>query len=193
MQAVKEGLNSEEKLFETVVNVEKYYKKYKFLVWASVIAVIAYFVISAVTASQEETRIQNANEAFTKLTQKADDKNALAALKSSSSALYDLHRFHEAMKASDVQVLKTLRDSKSFGIADMSKYQYAMLSGDQKALLAYINGGAIYFKDIAILNAASSYIKQTKLTQAQELLQKIDSKSPFYEQAQTLMHFGIAK
>ena len=193
MQAVKEGLNSEEKFFETVVNVEKYYKKYKLLVWASVIAVVAYFILSAVTASQEETRIKSANEAYSILVNKADDKDALAALKASSPALYDLHKFHEAMKSSDVQTLKALRDSKAFGIADMSKYQYAMLSGDNQALLDYIKGGAIYFKDIALLNAASTYIKQTKLSEAKELLQKIDAQSPFYEQAQTLMHFGIAK
>ena len=191
--AIKDGLNSEEKLFETVVIVEKFYKKYKLIIWAVAVAVIAYFVISSVNASNEEDRIKQANAAFTVLSEKAHDAKALEALEASSPALYDLHRFREAMKTSDVETLKSLRKSKAFGIADMAKYQYAMLSGDNKALVDYIDGGAVYFKDIAILNAAANYIKQSKLKKAKKLLNKIDSRSPFFEQANTLMHFGITK
>ena len=191
--AIKEGLNSEEKIFETVVNLEKYYKKYKLIIWTVVVALVAYFVMSTINASNEEDRIKEANRAFMVLSKDAHNKSALADLQKSSSALYDLHRFHEAMKNSDVETLKDLRKSKAFGIADMSKYQYAMLSGDHKALVKYIDGGAIYFKDIAILNASSTYIKQAKLSDAKKLLNKIDERSPFFEQAKALMHFGITK
>lgn len=193
VKTIKDGLNSEEKLFETVVNIEKYYKKYKLIIWAMVIALVAYFIVSAVNASNEEDRIKEANRAFVILSKDAHDAKALTLLEKNSKALYDLHRFHEAMKSADVQTLKSLRSSKAFAIADMAKYQYAMLSGDNKALLKYINGGAIYFKDIAILNAASTYIKQSKLADAKKLLNKIDARSPFFEQAEMLMHFGITK
>lgn len=193
VEAIKDGLSSEEKIFATVVNLEKYYKKYKLIIWATVIAVVAYFIVSAVNASNEEERIEKANIAFTTLSQKGDNPEVLAVLKKNSKALYDLYRFHEAMKHADVQTLKSLRSSKAFAIADMAKYQYAMLSGDNKALLNYINGGAIYFKDIAILNAASTYIKQSKIKEAKKLLNKIDARSPFFEQAEMLMHFGITK
>lgn len=193
VEAIKDGLNSEEKLFETVVNLEKYYKKYKLIIWAVAAAVIAYFIMSTINASNEEDRIKEANSAFAILNEKAHDEKALDSLKSSSPALFDLHRFREAMKTSDVATLKSLRKSKAFGIADMSKYQYAMLSGDNKALVEYIDGGAVYFKDIAILNAAANYIKQSELKKAKKLLNKIDSRSPFFEQANTLMHFGITK
>jgi hypothetical protein len=193
VQAIKEGLSGEEKIFETAVNLEKYYNKYKLYIWGVLIAVIAYIIVSAVNASNEEERIAKANAAFSTLMAKSDDAKALKALKQSSPNLYDLHRFREAMKASDVKTLKELRNSKAFGIADMATYQYAVLSDDHEALEDYVNDGAIYFKDIAILNVASTYIKQTKLKKAKKLLAQIDAQSPFYEQAQMLMHFGIAK
>lgn len=193
VEAIKDGLNSEEKLFETVVIVEKFYKKYKLIIWAVAAATIAYFIISSINALSEEDRIKQANAAFTVLSENAHDEKALKTLKSNSKALYDLHRFQEAMKTSDVATLKSLRKSKAFAIADMSKYQYAMLSGDSKALVDYIDGGAVYFKDIAILNAAANYIKQSNLKAAKKLLSQIDSRSPFFEQASTLMHFGITK
>ncbi len=193
VKSIKEGLNSEEKLFATAVNFEKYYKKYKFIIWGVVAAVIAYFVVSSINASSEKERIAKANAAFSALMANSDDTQALETLKQNSSSLYDLHRFREAMNASDVKTLKELRDSKAFGIADMSKYQYAILSGDQVALEDYVNDKPIYFKDIAILNVAANYIKQSRLGDAKKMLVQVDAQSPFYEQARILMHFGVVK
>jgi hypothetical protein len=191
--AIKEGLSSEEKFFETVVNLEKIYKKYKFIIWAAGVALVAYFVISAVNSAAEEERIATANSAYATLLEKKGDESAEKTLKAQSPALYDLYRFRTAMINSDLDALKDLRNSKAFGIADMAKYQYAMLSDNSDALLAYINEGGVYYRDIALLNAASTYMKQSKISEAKALLEQVKEGSAFFEQAQTLMHFGVTK
>lgn len=193
IKTLKEGLNSEEKIFETVVNLEKIYKRYKLIIWTLVVAVVAYFIISAVNASVEETRVATANSAYAKLLENKDDATAKTMLKENSPALYDLYTFHEAMTHADIDGLKALRDSKTFAISDMASYQYAMLSGDNKALMNYINNGGIYYKDIALLNAASTLLKQSKIKEAKALLDRIQQDSAFYDQAQTLKHYGVAK
>ncbi len=193
VKAIKDELSHEEKLFQGTVQLEYFYKKYKMIIWAVVIAVAGYFITSSVVDSQNASRIERANVAFNKLLADADDAQALKTLQSDSKPLYDLYRFQKAIKESDIELLKELRDSKAFGISDMAKYQYAMLSGDQKALKKYIDKDGLYFKDIAILNSAATLLKQSKIKEAHKMLDQIDPQSPFANHAKLLRHYGNAK
>lgn len=192
VSAIKEELSSEEKFFEKMVNFEYFYKKYKVTIWIVIIAIVAYFGTSTTLGMMEESRVESANNAYQTLQEDPNNKEALAALKAKSNKLYDLFQYTQAVEHADLELFKTLSSSKTYMIADMAKYNYAVLSGDDKALKAYVNSG-VYFKDIAIINYAAGLIKQDKVKEAKNLLSRIAENSPLYQQAQMLGHYGITQ
>lgn len=190
--AIKDELSSEEKFFEKMVNFEYLYKKYRFIIWATVIVVLGYFITTAVLSMQEKNRVEEANSAYTVLVKNPKDVKALATLKAKSTPLYDLYMYNQAVKTSDLEGFKALKNSKTYMVADMARYNYAVLSDNFEALKAYANDGK-QFKDIAIMNVASTLMKQDKIEEAKGFLEQISETSPFYQQAQLLGHYGIAK
>lgn len=190
VDAIKSGLNSEEKLFENVVRFEYLYKKYKMVIWGVVGAVVLWIAASWIMNIQNEHRIETANSMFNKLIIEGEDAATLEMLKEQSRSLYELYTFQKAIQESDIQTLELLVNAKALGIADMARYTLATLSGDGKKLQAYAKEG-VYFQDIARLQLASSYLKQSEFKKAHALLESISKESPFYMQAQALKHFGI--
>lgn len=191
VNAIKQELNNEEKFFEKVIRLEYFYKKYKLYIWSFVVVVVGFFITTSILDAAKTARIKEANKAFNIVLENPNDQAALSLLKEKSKPLYELYLFQKAANESDIKTLKTLTDSKIFAIADMARYDYALLSEDQKALEHYAKKG-IYFKDIAILKVATTLLKQSKIKKAHQLLGAISQESPFYEQAQLLRHYGVA-
>ena len=190
--AIKDELTSEEKFFEKLVSFEYLYKKYRYIIWALLAGIIVYFVTVYIQGVQEDNRIEEANTAYATLVKTPDDKKALAVLKEKSIALHDLFLYEQAIKNSDLELFQTLSKSKTFMIADMATYHYAVLSGSSTVLKSYTETG-VYFKDLAIVNYAALLIKQTKMDDARNMLSRIAETSPVYEQAQMLGHYGVTK
>ncbi|MDH5464948.1 MAG: hypothetical protein OEW60_04915 [Thiovulaceae bacterium] len=193
MSSIKDELNSEEKFFEKIIKLEFLYKKYRYAIIGGLIALILYFVVTAVLDAQNSSRITDANKAFASLMESGDSDEQRKLLKKHSRELYDLYLYQKAVKDADLSALESLKKSKAFGIADMAKYEHAILSNDGKALQKYIDKKGLYFRDIAILKKASALLKQSEIKKAHKLLGEIDQRSPLFEQAQLLAHFGIVK
>ena len=134
---VKEELNSEEKFFEKAVITEKFVKKYKNLMIGSAIAVIVLVGANIAYTINKQNTLDEANSALTILQKDASSKTALASLKASSPALYDVWTYSQAIANNDLEALKTLKNSKTVLMSDLVAYEIATDTKDVKALQSY--------------------------------------------------------
>ena len=106
IEMVKEELNSEEKFFEKAVITEKFIKKYKNLMIGSVVALIILVVANVAYSINKQNTLDEANSALATLQKDASSKTALASLKASSPALYDVWTYSQAIANNVVKVLE---------------------------------------------------------------------------------------
>lgn len=185
---VKEELNSEEKFFEKAVVTEKFIRKYKNIMIASV-AVIALAVgANMAYEANKNSNKSSANAALAKL--QADPKNsaALAELKSLSPNLYDVWIFSQAVANKDLEAIKALKNSKALIVGDLAKYESA---ADAPSLDEYASKQEAIFRDLALIQSAVMLLNENKVDQAREKLSKISKDSSLNKMSSALMHYGI--
>lgn len=191
IEMVKEELNSEEKFFEKAVITEKFVKKYKKLMIASVVAIVIVVVANVVINSNKAATIVEANEVFAKLVKDKNDKNALTAMKSLSPMLYDAWNYSQAMVNKDVESMKKLQSSKATLISDLATYEVASQGGASSKLNTYsMKQGAIY-KDLAIVQSAIILLNSNEVDKAHDELKKISQNSSLSKIVLALLHYGV--
>ena len=177
---VKKELSGDEKILESAFKVEELYKKYKFVIWGVVAALILAFAGKTAIDAMHEAKLAEANQAFLTLQTKADDTQALQTLKEKNPALFELFSYTQAVKKKDVKALNTLAGSSNAVIADSSKYVAATLenkSSDSKL-----------YKELALLEAAYLAIKAGDVKSARSKLELIDERSSVSMLASLLKH-----
>jgi hypothetical protein len=177
---VKKELSGDEKILESAFKIEELYKKYKFVIWGVVVALILVFAGKTAMDAMHEAKLAEANQAFLTLQTKADDAQALQILKEKNPALFELFSYAQAVKKKDVKALNTLAGSSNAVISDSSKYVAATLenkSSDSKL-----------YKELALLEEAYLAIKAGDLKSARSKLELIDERSSFSMLAQLLKH-----
>jgi len=177
---VKKELSGDEKILESAFKIEELYKKYKFVIWGVVAAIILAFAGKTAMDAMHEAKLADANNAFLTLQTKPDDTEALQTLKAKNPALFELFSYAQAVKNQDVKALNGLAGSSSAVIADSSKYVAATLenkSSDSKL-----------YKEMALLEAAYLSIKAGDIKSAKAKLELIDERSSFSMLASLLMH-----
>ena len=185
---VKEELNSEEKFFEKAVVTEKFIKKYKKVMIASV-AVIALFVgANIIYEANKNSRIEAANKALLKLSTNSDDTAALDELKVLSPNLYDVWLYSQAVSSKDLESIKTLKNSKALIVNDLAKYE---LASDAASLDEYASKQDAIFKDLALVQSAVMLLNQNKIQEAKDKLSKVSKDSSLNKIVAALMHYGI--
>ena len=191
IEMVKEELNSEEKFFEKAVMTEKFVKKYKNLMIASVVAVVVLVGANIGYTINKQNRLDAANAVLVKLTSEPSNAVVIAELKNLSPALYDVWQYSQAVVNKDVVSLEKLKSSKSILIGDLAAYDAASESKDLSALSAYtLQENAIY-KDLAQVQAAVLLMNSSKMDEAHEKLSMISIDSPLAQVANALMHYGV--
>ena len=185
---VKEELNSEEKFFEKAVMTEKFVKKYKNVMIASVVAVVLVVGANIVYDANESSKVTAANAALTKLKTDSTDTQSLNELKALSPELYDVWTFSQAVANQDLKALQTLKNSKALIINDLAKYE---LAKDAKSLNSYASQEDAIFKDLASIRSAVMLFNENKIDEAHNILSKIPVESSLYKLAKALMHYGI--
>ncbi|MDD5401018.1 MAG: hypothetical protein PHQ93_07510 [Sulfurimonas sp.] len=185
---VKEELNSEEKFFEKAVITEKFIKKYKKVMIASV-AVVA-FVIAAnlLYDANEKSKVAAANAALSKLQADANNATALNELKALSPNLYDVWVFSQAVAKKDLEALKGLKNSKALIVGDLAKYEAAQNSA---SLEEYASKQDAIFRDLALVESAVMLFGENKIDEAKEKLSKVSKDSSLNKMVLALMHYGI--
>ena len=97
------------------------------------------------------------------------------------------------LQTSNNSIEKLKEVAKGSGVvANIAKYQLAMLKGDKKDINTYtLSLGAIY-KDLALLNLERLYLKDNNYKKAKETADKITD-NQIKEIANGLLHYGIVK
>jgi len=180
---VKQELNSDEKMLEGLLKVEKVYKKHKFKLLAVVAVVLLAFGGKAIQNTMAESRLASANEALLTLQKNAKDSAALATLQAKNPPLYELYRYSQAVANKDIGELNKLRSSSNAMIADLSKYHVATLSNEA--------GYSKYYDEFSKIQEAYLALQKDKVSTAKDKLSFIEQNSPFYNLALVLQHRTI--
>ena len=185
MTSIKEEISTEEQFFESFFKVEKFYKKYKFVLIGLVVAIVAFFIISAVVDFVSEKNETTANEAYTKVLLNSKDTASIEALKESNEkllaiALYQISQ--EKTEAKDVEYLQ-----------DIAAYNSAVAKGDVVALDVMILSQDFLLKDFALLSKTLILIEKQEYKKAKETISKVDPKSQILPLADMISHFLLTK
>lgn len=187
---VKEELNSEE-IFEKAVVTEKFIKKYKKPLIATVIAIVLIVVADIGYNVNEKNTINAANETLQELEQNPSDSVALERLNSLSPELHDLWLYSQAVATQSAAEFEKISDSKALVIDDIAKYEAAELKNDPKMLQNYAKKQDAIYKDLALVELALIAMNDGKTDEAHTNLSMISPESPMANVAKSLMHYGV--
>lgn len=188
---VKDELNSEEKMFEKAVVIEKFLKKYKLQLIAAFIIITVAVIGNIAYEVNKEGRIVDANKALATLLKDSNSATAKQDLEVLSPELYTLWNYSQAIADQDVKALEALKSSHNSIIADVATYEAASISQDAKALQKYASDESAIYKDLARIQRAIILIKTDKIEKAHQELQKIATESPLQKVASALLHYGV--
>jgi hypothetical protein len=180
---VKKELSGDEKVLESAFKLETIYNKYKFIIWAVVVAVILFFVGTTVMKSMEQFKLEDANTAFLTLQQNPKDTAALETLKKKNPSLFELYTFSQAAHAEDTKALEALQNSKNDIISDASKYTVAVTKREPVDSKLYA--------ELSLIQEAYVLIKSGDSVKAKAKLQLIDERSTLHMLSKLLEHSMI--
>ena len=184
MQTQTDETNFLLKLFQ----LEKFIKKYKYHLIIAVAVLIVGVVGIEVNSYLNTQKLIKTNTAYNKLLSNPNDKEALATLKENQK-LYKLYLL--TTSNNNITKLKQVANGKGV-VANIAKYQLAMIKGDKKEMENYaLSIGSIY-KDLALLNLERLYLKENNHKKAQEIAQQIEDED-IAKLAKNFLHYGIVK
>ncbi|MBE0513456.1 hypothetical protein [Sulfurimonas sp.] len=185
---VKEELNSEEKFFEKAVMTEKFVKKYKNIMIASVVAIVLVVGANIAYNINEEGKVSAANAVLLKLQSDPSDAAALSELKKLSPNLHDVWLYSQAIANSDIELLKGLKSSDAMIITDLAKYELAQ---DAASLEEYASKQNAIYRDLALVKSAVMLLNENKADKARAVLSKVSAESSLNELVSVLKHYGV--
>lgn len=183
---VKDELSSEEKFLENFVKGERFFKKYRTLIFAVIVLAIVGSIGYVIKKDLDESNKLEANIAFNKFLESNDEK-ALATLKDKNEKLYEIALFLQARK-----------DNKSVEIntpvlKELAKFQAAMESKNIKELENLSVQNDFLLKEFAIFNKALLLTNEGKFEEAKTALKQIPQTSKATELANLLNHYLLTK
>ncbi len=187
---IKQELSSEEKFLESVIKLEKYYKKYKNLLIGLLVFVILAGVGYMGYEWKKQADLEASNLAFEKLLANPADKEALKVLQQKNPRLYQLFLYRQALQTKDKKILENLAKSEDPILSDLAKYHLAVLNKDERALQNYSMQKEALLKEMAILDDGYLLMKSEKIDDARRRLSNIAKESSAYPYALLLKHYG---
>ncbi|WP_373035909.1 hypothetical protein [Sulfurimonas sp.] len=188
---VREELNSEEKFFEKAVITEKFVKKYKNVMIASVVVLVVFVGANIAYDINKQGQITDANEALATLSKDAKNSEALLTLKSISPNLYDVWTYSNAIAKKDLETMKELKKSSAVLVGDLATYELAQESKDAASLDSYASKQNAVYRDLALVQSAIILMHNSELEKAHEKLSQISPQSSLNKIAQALLHYGV--
>ncbi|MDD3007712.1 MAG: hypothetical protein PHQ70_02460 [Arcobacter sp.] len=183
---VKNELSNEEKFIENFVKGERFFKKYKTLIFAFIVIIIVGSIGIIIKKNIDNANKFEANVALNNYFNNGD-KNALEILKNNNQKLYEIALFLDAKKENksaqiDIPMLKELLE---FQLAthsnNIEKFDNLSLQND------------FLIKEFAIFNKALILVNEGKYEEAKTSLNKIPQTSKAYELANLLNHYLLTK
>ena len=172
------------KLFQ----LEKFVKKNKHKLIVIGGLMIVSFLGIQINNYLETQKLIKTNEAYNLLLEKPDNKEALQVLKTNKK-LYRLY----LLQVSNNSIDKLKEVAKGTGIvANIAKYQLALIKGDKSMIENYALGiGAIY-KDLALLNLERLYLQENNIEKAKKVIENIEDEQ-ISKLANSFLHYGVVK
>lgn len=183
---IKNELSSEEKFLESFVKTERFFKKYKKLIFGLIILAIVGSVVFLVKTKLDEKNLYEANIALSNFLENGN-QNSLDELKEKNRDLYEIALYLDAkneFKNADIN-LKYLKE--------LLDFQVALLNSNQSNLDAVSKKADFLLKDYAIFNQALILVNNQKYAEAREILGKISQDSRAFELATLLKHYLVTK
>ncbi len=187
---IKEELSNEEKFLESVIKLEKFYKKYKKPIIALGIAIVVGGIGYWGYSWKRDYDLRIANEAYDQLLSNPDKKDALETLKEKNPKLYHLYLYQRAIANKDIKTLDELAKSEDPILSDLATYHIDVIKKDADGLQHYTLNSAALLRGYAILDRAFLLMKNGKIAQARKELGAIKKESPAYPYAMLLRHYG---
>ena len=184
---IKEELSSQEKFLENFVKGERFYKKYKTLIFAFIAIVILGGIGLVIKNNIDESNKLKANIAFNKVLQNSTDTQALEELKNTNEKLYEVALFLQAKKenkAVDINIPL---------LKELSKYQVALANKNVDELTNLSMQNDFLLKEFAIFNKALLLSNEGKYDDAKSTLKLIPQTSKAFELANLLNHYLLTK
>ncbi len=183
---IKSELSSEEKLLEGFVKSERFFKKYKSLFLALIIAVILGSIFYVVKKSLDESNKYESNILLNSYLEKGDEK-ALESLKEKNKTLYEIALY-----------LKGKQNEKPVEISlpilkELSEFEIAKNSNNIEVLDKLSMKSDFLLKDYALFNKALILTNEGKYQEAKDTLAKISNDSRTIELVNLLNHYLLTK
>jgi hypothetical protein len=180
---IKQEITAEESYMENVFKLEKVYKKYKKLIFATVtiviVSTIGYYVSNYITTQNTIA----SNMAFNTILKDPTNKEALATLKVKNNKLYNIAIY--------LQDQNSKIDEEFF--KELSTYTKAIETNNIEQLNKAISNQNFLLKDYALFNKALIQTKEKKYLDAKETLKLISADSEITPLSNLLKHFLITK
>lgn len=184
---VKEELNSQEKFLESFVKGERFYKKYRTLIFASIAIIVIGSIGLVIKKNVDESNKVEANLAFNKVLQNSNDKEALELLKNKNEKLYEVALFLQAKnenKAANINIPV---------LKELAAYQVALSNKNVDELSNLSMQGDFLLKEFALFNKALLLSNEGKYEDAKTVLKLIPQTSKAFELANLLNHYLLTK
>ncbi|QKF72413.1 hypothetical protein AFAEC_0194 [Aliarcobacter faecis] len=183
---IKSELSSEEKLLEGFVKSERFFKKYKSLFLALIIAVILGSIFYVVKKHLDESNKYESNILLNSYLEKGDEK-ALESLKEKNKTLYEIALY-----------LKGKQNEKPVEISlpilkELSEFEIAKNSNNIEVLDKLSMKSDFLLKDYALFNKALILTNEGKYQEAKDTLAKISNDSRTIELVNLLNHYLLTK
>ena len=184
---VKTELSSEEKFLENFVKSERFFKKYKTLIFAFVIIIIVGIIGFFIKENLAQSNKLKANIAFNQVLENSNNAQALATLKDKNPQLYDIALYLQAKKEAKVAQISVPL------LKELSKYQVALANKNVDELNNLSMQNDFLLKEFAIFNKALLLSNEGKYEDAKAALKLIPQTSKAFELANLLNHYLLTK
>lgn len=183
---VKNELSSEEKFLENFVKSERFFKKYKTLIFAIIALSILGAIGFVIKTNIDESNKIEANIALTKFLDTGDEK-ALATLKDKNEKLYEIALFLKAKKENKTTEINIPL------LKELAKFQMALETKNLTELGNLSVQGDFLLKEFAIFNKALLLANEGKFEESRTTLNQIPQTSKASELANLLNHYLLTK
>ena len=185
---VKEEIKEEESLLLKVFQLEKFIKKYKKPLIAGAVLLVLLVIGIQINNYINTQNLIKTNKAYNQLLQNPNNKQALETLKE-NKPLFRLY----LLKTSNNNIQKLQKVAQGNGIiANIAKYQIAVLKGDKSSIESYAFTMDAMYKDLALLNLERLYLQDKNHQKAEEIALQIKD-ADIAQFANGLLHYGIVK
>ncbi|BAF70282.1 tetratricopeptide repeat protein [Nitratiruptor sp. SB155-2] len=187
---IKQELSNEEKLLESVIRLEKWYKKYSKVIISSVVLALLAGVGYSLYEWKKQGDLEESNIAYLKLLNNPKDSSSLQILQNKNPKLYMLYLYQKGVSSNSVKDLEAVKNGGDTILSDLASYHIAVIKKDQKALQEYANKDTI-LQEYAILDRGYTLLAQNNIKGAHAVLDDIKQNSQAYLYAKMLKHYGV--